>query len=361
MSKIKNCIIGTAVIMNLILLIVFAKDVGAAVLNSLKVCIETIIPSLYAFMIISGFIVSSNLYKVLGRPFSFISRYIFRIPEQLFSVFIIGSIGGYPIGSRLLADMCKENKIDKKTAEHMLPYCYLAGPAFICGVAGIKIFSSTKAGMIIFASILCANIITAFLSGIRRDVPLKEKCTVNLDISFNNLIKSIYDGAKGMFSICAIIVFFSSFVCITEKLGIISFIAQIISEFSDLNYVNSIAAVKAFIEISNITLLEPNNTTLIPLASSLLSFGGICVLLQIEGFTSSVLSTKRFYLLRISSMFLSYFLCKILNMLFNVNCICAIAPQGVAYRQNSPIPTLFLLIMTILLLLNISIAKNKKI
>ena len=76
MVKIKNAVIGTATILYLILLIILAKDVGAAVINSLKVCIETIIPSLYAFMIISGFIVSSSLYKVLGKPFSLLSRYI---------------------------------------------------------------------------------------------------------------------------------------------------------------------------------------------------------------------------------------------------------------------------------------------
>ena len=360
MVKIKNIIVGTAAILYMILLIIFAKDVGTAVLNSLKVCIETIIPSLYAFMIVSGFIVSSNLYKILGKPFSLISRYIFRIPEQYFSIFIIGSVGGYPIGAKLLTDMCRENKIDKNTAEHMLSYCYLAGPAFICGVAGINIFSSTKTGIIIFASILCTNIIMAIISGFSRDIPNKEQYTTSLNISFSNLIMSIYDGAKGMFSICAIIVFFSSLTCIAEKLGIISFLAKIISDFSDLIYVNSMAVVKAVIEISNITLIEPCNPLLIPLAASLLSFGGLCVLMQIEGVIAKQLSTKRFYLFRISSIFLSYFLCKILNMLFNMNYIYTIAPSGVAYRQNSPIPTLFLLIMTILLLSNISMAKNKK-
>lgn len=360
MTKIRNIIVGVAIVIYTILLVIFVKDVSAAVLNSLKVCIETIIPSLYAFMIISEFIISSNLYKILSKPFSLISRYVFRIPEQFFSIFLIGSIGGYPIGAKLLTGMYKENKIDKETAEHMINYCYLAGPAFICSIAGIKIFSSLKAGIIIFTSIICANILIAFISGMKRSIPPKSKYSIKLELSFSKLIQSIYDGAKGMFSICTIIIFFSSFICIAEKTGIISFAAKLISDYTNLNYINSIAAVKSFIEISNITLLETNNYNLIPLAASLLSFGGLCVLMQIEGITANKILIKHFYLYRIMSMFLSYLLCKLLSEFLNVNYVSVLAPAGIIIRQNSPIPTIFLLIMTILLLSNISMAKSKK-
>ncbi|MDE6133118.1 MAG: hypothetical protein K2G04_07085, partial [Oscillospiraceae bacterium] len=259
MKNIKNYIGVVLAVLYAFFLIAFVKDVCAAVLNSVKVCMEVMIPSLYAFMVISGFIVSSNIYAVISKPFGFVSRYIFRIPEEYFSVFLIGSIGGYPVGARLLADMANEGKISKSDAEHMLSYCYLAGPAFICSIAGVKLFSSVKIGMIIFAAVIGANIIIAVLTGLGRKVPPKSRKKVDLDVSFDCLIRSVYSGAKGMFSICAVIVFFSSIICILDKLGVINYAAEIISEILGLSFSDSIATVKSIVEISNISGLTPNN------------------------------------------------------------------------------------------------------
>lgn len=360
-KNLKSCAAGSLAVLYAFFLIVFVNDVSAAVVDSVKICLEVMIPSLYAFMVISGFIVRSNLYALLSKPFGIISRYVFRIPQEYFSVFLIGSVGGYPVGAQLLSDMAKEKKIDADTAEHMLAYCYLAGPAFICGTAGIKLFSSVKIGMIIFASVVGANTLAAFFTGFGRAIPKKSSSSARLDLSFECLIKSISDGAAGMLSICAVIVFFSSIICILNKLGVVGFVAELLTKITGLSRSDSIAAVKAFIEISNITSLTPNDYRLIPLAAALLSFGGLCVIMQIVGFTSGVLSTKRFYFSRIILMIISYFLCNILIVNINVKSVYASAPSKIAYRQNSLIPTVFLLIMTILLLSNISMAKKKKV
>lgn len=361
MRKIKNFFIAAAAVLYAFFLIAYAEDITAAVAGSVKVCLEVIIPSLYAFMVISGFIVSSGLYAVFGRPFGLISRYIFRVPEEYFSVFLIGSIGGYPVGARLLADLSRSGEIDAGTAEHMLSYCYLAGPAFICGIAGIGLFSDIKIGVIIFASVVGANFLFAALTGLGREIPPKSRQKAKLNLSADCLVKSICGGAEGMLSICAVIVFFSSIICILDRLNIIAAAAALISRISGLNNADSTAAAKAFVEISNISSLTGGNYRLIPLAAALLSFGGICVIMQTLGFVRGVLSTKRFYINRIILMIISYFLCKILIAVFNIDSVYAIAPRGIVYRQNSPIPAVFLLIMTILLLSNISMEKNKKI
>ena len=359
MKGLKNYIFGAAAVIYAVFLVMFVKDIGEAVGNSVKVCLEVMIPSLYAFMVISGFIVSSNLYAVLGKPFGIISRYVFRIPTEYFSVFLISSIGGYPVGAKLLANMCRENKIDRETAENMLSYCYLAGPAFICSIAGVKLFSSVKTGMLIFASVLGANIIIGVLKSFSRKVPPKSQSAVKLNLSMECLIDSVYSGAKGMLSICAIIVFFSTIICILNKLNIIQSAAGLLTKFTYLEYSDSLASIKAFIEISGISLLTAGNYRLVPVAAALLSFGGMCVIIQIKGFVSGVLSTKYFYFSRILSSVISYFLCKILITVFDAEPVYTLAVENVAYRHNSPIPSIFLLIMTILLLLNISMAKRQ--
>ena len=359
MKKITQQIIIGLIMIYIFIIIVWSKEISSYVLKTIELCINTIIPSLYIFMIVSDFLITSNIYCILGKPFSFISKYIFKIPEQMFSIFLISSVGGYPVGAKLISTMLKSKKIDVYMAANMIPYCYFSGPAFIIGIAGINIFSDIKAGILIFISIMISNLIIAIIIGQKNSIPQTNKKTYDLDISVNNFIKSISEGGKSIFNICAIIVFFSSIICVLEKTGIIFVFAQTLDECSNLNYSNSIALIKSLIEISNICLFEPSKQN-IPVIAALLSFGGICILLQIRNIVRDI-PLKEFIFFRVTSMFLAYYICKLLCFMFYDNYLSANSYIRVAHSQNSPIPTLFLLIMTILFLLKFSIEKTRKI
>ena len=357
--KKNNISIIFIILVYMVLVIIWADDISSYVLNAVKSCLNVIIPSMYIFMIISDFLVTSNIYVIFGKPFSLISRYIFKIPENLFSIFLISSIGGYPIGAKLIADLYKMGKIDKITAEDMLSYCYLSGPAFIGGVVGVEIFSDIKIGILIFLSILTSNFITAFFIGFKSDIPSPKKDYEQYKIRISDLIVSISNGGKSMFAICTVIIFFSSIICIAEKSGLITYVSKLIDDYTKLNLTNGIAVVKTFIEISNILLFEAD-LKLLPLLTALLSFGGICVIIQIRSIIPEQLSIKSFIFLRIVSMPLSYCICKLFILLFFKEYISAYAPAHITHGQNSPILTFFLLIMTILFLLKFSIEKKRK-
>lgn len=357
--KKNNILIIFIIFIYMILVIIWADDISNYVLKAIHSCLNVIIPSMYIFMIISDFLISSNIYTLFGKPFSLISRYIFRIPEKFFSIFLISSIGGYPIGAKLIADLYRTDKINKSTAEDMLNYCYLSGPAFIGGVVGVKIFSNINTGILIFLSILIANFIIAFFSGLKNTIPSPEKNYEQCKIQMSDLIFSISNGGKSMFGICTVIIFFSSIICITEKSGLITCISKLIEDYTRLNIINGIAVIKSFIEISNILQFEAD-FKLLPLLTALLSFGGICVIIQIRSIIPEQLSIKRFIIFRIISMPLSYCICKLFILLIYKEYISACAPAYISHSQNSPILTSFLLIMTILFLLKFSIEKKRK-
>lgn len=355
----KETSIIAAILIYIILVIAFSKEMAISVLNSIEKCIKVIIPSLYIFMIISDFIITSNIYFVLAKPFSIVSRYIFRISEQFFPLYIISNIGGYPVGAKLISDMIKENKMDNNTAEAMMNYCYFSGPAFIIGIVGANIFSDIKVGIIVFISLFITNLIIAVSTGLNRTIPQSNTHTLEIDISVNVFIKSIYNGGKSIFYICTIIVFFSSILCIIESSGIISIISGLIDKYTFLEYSDGIAIINSFIEISNISLFE-SDVKNIPLITSLLSFGGLCILLQVKSIIPN-LPLKNFILFRIIAMFLSYFICKLICFITYDFISPVYSPAQLPHSQNSPIITLFLLIMTILFLLKFSIEKNRKI
>lgn len=358
MKKAKEIPFIFLILLYIIFIIKFSKETATYILNAINNCINLIIPSLYIFLIISDFVITSNIYTLLSKPFSLISRYVFKIPEHFFSIYMISNIGGYPIGAKLISDMINEDKIDFKTAEDMMNYCYFSGPAFIIGIVGTNIYSDFKIGIIIFVSIFMSNFIIAALIGLSRDIPESHTPEPELNIEFDNFIKSIYSGGKSICKICAIIIFFSSIICIMDNCNIISTIAGLIDRYTQLDYSDSVAVIKSFVEISNITLFKPHSKT-VPLITSLLSFGGLCILLQIKSINSKI-SLRYFFIIRVIAMLLSYFICKLLYLTTYDFLSVTFSPVYIPHSQNSPIITIFLLIMTILFLLKISMEKIKK-
>ncbi len=354
MNKAKTIIISMTVITYAVLLIIFSQDVAASVSGSVMNCLTSLIPSLFAFMVIADFICSTNIYILLSKPFDIVSRYVFRIPAELFPVYLISQFAGYPVGARLIGTMYKQGKIDKSDAEAMLGNCFLAGPAFICGVAGINLFGSIAAGMVIFISILISNFIAGAVLALKRPVPEKKTAGNNahlIKIGISDLTSSVTSGAKGMFSVCVMVVFFSSFICLLDCLGIIPYLSSLISNITGFSHTDCTAFIKGLIEISNIKDFTSGNILLLPIITSLLSFGGLCVIMQVESFAGADLSTKNFYLGRIMSIFISYSCSKIITgTLVQYDIISVMKPVNAAVRQISPIPSIFLLIMTILLL-----------
>ena len=359
MKKAIRATIIFLIIIYLLLLIIFSEKISVYVLNSIKSCITLIIPYLYIFMVTSDFIITSNIYVLLAKPFSFISRYIFKIPEQCFPVYLISNIGGYPIGVKLISDMFKENKIDHATAENMINYCYLSGPAFIFGLVGTNIFSDIRVGVLIFISIVSSNFIIAFIIGIGNNIPTNYVYTTDLELTIEKLIISVYNGEKSIFRICTIIIFFSSIICIIDNCGIISLLADWIEFFTKSDYATAVTIIKAFIEISNISLFDANLNN-VPLICSLLSFGGLCIIFQIKSIAIGF-SLKQFIFFRLVAMILSYLICKLLCFITYDLILSASSIAYTPHSQNSPITTLFLLIMTILFLLKFSIEKERKI
>ncbi|MBR5090502.1 MAG: hypothetical protein IK093_13820, partial [Ruminiclostridium sp.] len=51
-----------------ILAVIYPEESAGSVVNSINVCISSIIPSMFAFMVITTYIQSSGLYRLIFRP-----------------------------------------------------------------------------------------------------------------------------------------------------------------------------------------------------------------------------------------------------------------------------------------------------
>lgn len=359
--SIKNALLTAAAVSFGVLIVIYSKAVGASVSAALERCLTVIIPSLYIFTALSGFFISSGTYQLLGKFFGTFSRYILKLPEELFGIFLISSAAGYPIGAKLISELYDRSEINKKDAERLLCVCYSSGPAFVIGTVGHSMFAesiSVKAGLALFLSNFTANLLLLALMNIRKPAPQKNSKKIMLDFSADTIVNSVIGGGKSMLIICAVIIFFASLTAVLSVTGIVGKLSLAVSTAFGISEPLSETLICAFMEISCITGLD--SAALYPAAAAMLSFGGLCVLLQIKAIVGSRFSLKKFLIARPVCAGFSYISAKLFFLLFNIDITSAASVTVCANNTNySPVLSIFLLIMTILLLSEKSIAKYK--
>ena len=127
-------------------------------ITGLLLCSRIIIPSLFPFTVCVIFILKSGVLNNLN----FLNKLtikIWGISSQMFAIFLLSLIGGYPLGAKIL----NESEIDSKTAGKMLYFCVNAGPAFIILAVGLGHFNSKEIGYLLFFSHIFSSIILSFV------------------------------------------------------------------------------------------------------------------------------------------------------------------------------------------------------
>ena len=338
-------IFGAMIVWLMYMLIVNTEDIHRDIIGAIDRCLNVMIPSLFGFMALSGIITKSGIYRYLSLPFHPIAKYIFGMPAELFLVFIMGNVAGYPVGNDMLKSLVIEDRINKKTAEIFSCFCYGGGPAFFTGAIGLAVFGSSEYGMIIFASSLSANALAAIiLCHI-----FKCRCTADkegVSISPDTIVSSVISAGRSMFVISSTIVFFAVITSVLDANGVFD-IVKILGLSND-----QITLIKSVLEISNVSELS-GSVNLLPYIAAVCSFGGICVLLQIKAIVGDTYSLKSFLIARVLIAAASGGICKLILYFYTPKAVEAAAVKAKAViMPDNVIPSVCLIGMTLILFMH---------
>ena len=131
--KRRNCILAASAI-GMLIIILDSRAAFQATGQGLKLCLTTLIPALFPFMILSSPLTSSFSGRG-SRCFAPIEK-LLRTPAGSGSLFLIGLLGGYPVGARCLRQAFDEERLSEADACRMLSFCSNAGPSFLFGIIG---------------------------------------------------------------------------------------------------------------------------------------------------------------------------------------------------------------------------------
>lgn len=273
----------TSVCVSIYFAIHYSKVCSKGVTNGLTLCITTLVPSLFIFMVIASFISFGELSELIGKPFGYITNKIFGLPKICASTIILSLIGGYPVGARCTQSLYESNKINLYQAKKLSLIAVSSGPGFVINFVGCSLFNNKKAGIILFVSQLVGYFFVALLAG--KLVKTKSE-DATLESSKNSgFVETVEQACKATINMCAMVILFSAILSITNEI------------FKNSSLISDILSA-----VLEITTACNQLYTKYPLyvISALIGFGGICVHAQVFSALKEIKPNKPlFFLLRI--------------------------------------------------------------
>lgn len=271
--------------------------------DGIMLCMSAVIPSLFPFMIVSQFVIKSGLADFFGELFGKLTNKLFKLPGVCTCVIIMALIGGFPVGAKMTCDLLENGKIRKNEAQRLNLFCINAGPAFIIGTVGDIFAGSRKLGVILFASVLTASLLTGFFSTVLYDGGELKRAKItseNVTNPINAFSSSLSDASKTMLGVCSWVIIFNA-------------IIKCIASVGSYRYITVICAL---LEVTS-GIKMSFGVFPVPVFASILSFAGLSVHCQIFPYVQkSGLDFKLFYTARIVCAVLSALICNAILYFF---------------------------------------------
>ncbi len=321
--SLKKNMASITIISFFIFIIVLSKSCMQATKDGLALWNNSVVPSLFPFLIATNLLSYTNVSKLVSRAFSLIMRPLFNVPGVGAYAFLLGVISGYPIGAKVTTDLYTRNACTKSEAERLLSFTNNSGPLFIIGTIGITFFRNIQIGILLFITHILSAISSGVLLGLFNRS--NEKKTIKSNMRICNCFKesnteemqytniglilknSIINSIKTILLIGGFIVFFSVIIAILKQSHIIDifsyFIYSILRPLNiDINASYITGFLTGIVEITNgisfISLIPAKYIAInILLCSFLLGFGGLSVFFQVSSIASSSnLSMKTYFI-----------------------------------------------------------------
>lgn len=235
-KKITDTLVSIVLAVSIYALIVYSRTTAAAAKDGLDLCINVIIPSLFPFFVMSSLIVELGFADKLGRVFEPIMQPLFKVSGACAAAFVLGFIGGYPVGAKTAISLYKNGSISKDETERLLSFCNNSGPAFIFGVVGAGIFSSSFIGLLLYTAHVTASILVGIIfrgwgeKGSRKASSNNIKvAAVNYSTAFSTSVTSSF---ASMLNISAFVIFFTVIIKLLFSTGAIPLLSSALSSLT---------------------------------------------------------------------------------------------------------------------------------
>ena len=231
---------------------------------SIKMCLSTIIPSIFPFMILSDYLVCNFTFHDNSAISKLFKRF-FSVSSVGLLPFLIGNVCGFPLGAKMAAELFDEGYINQDEFDTLLPLCANPSIAFVISGVGIGMRGSIKEGIILYIITMISTIISGIIWKSR--VSASDFIGVSKYKAFS-LSDTIKNSALSCIYVSSYIIFFSLVIAILCSLSIAKPVILLLASFLEIGTATSL------ISKSNIGWIS------LPLTAFSLTFSGVSVYMQ---------------------------------------------------------------------------------
>lgn len=283
---------GTALF---VLLFVCAQPFFLGIKTGLSNCAQTLIPSMFPFLVASSLVGSGDLPKPVKRLFEPLTQALFRLPCRALPAIVLSQVGGYLSGAKAVQTLCERGALTRSQGARLMLFGINSGLGFTVNAVGSVMLGSKKIGGILLFSLCVSSLLTGILTRFVPEISTETKIIPQKKISFSDaIVESVSQSSEAMLCACGFVCFFSGFSGVLQKYIKNQTVSMLILCFAEITSGCFEAAGKAGI----------------PFFAGVCAFGGLCVHLQIFTLVKEIpINFAYFYLFRFIHAALSYGIC----------------------------------------------------
>ena len=299
MKKYSNLIIVILTFIILIVILFNKTIVSETIINSFYIWFNTLVPSMLPMFIISDILINYNFTKYIpNKIINFISK-IFNISNNATSL-----VSGFPLNAMNIITSYNNNLISKEEAEHLLLFNHFPNPLFVLNTVGILYLNNNKYGIII--------LISTYLSSIILGILVRNKNTLTNN---NCITKSSKSQTFTEIFSSSIKKSINSLLMISVTVCLFLILSTLIINIFHLNSYLSLG-IKSILEMTmgleHLSKLNISNIFKVILSSSIISFGGLSIHMQVISILDERIRYRNYFIGRIYQLLISLIISLIL-------------------------------------------------
>lgn len=334
---VRNFIMIAGIIVFGVIILRHPHVASAGVKNGLNLLYENLIPSLFPFMILSGYIARSPATDYFAEFVNKLTKRFFYVNAYHIVAFVLGCTGGYPVGAKTIVEFKNKGYLSENEASRLFYWCINPGASFVITAVGTFMLGNTLSGVIIYISCIASSVVLGIFSSFfcKADTHKKEKYAPPKN-SQHIFIKSVSSSVEAMLGICGWVLFFSTLCELCNQLvpndGLKLFISSVAEVTSGCN-----ATVSAGLSL--------------PVLCAVISFGGLAVAAQISpDLLYCGVKPTAYLCWRVAGSAVSAFFCSQLVRLFP-QCVTISATLTPAHALTKGIPTALIMVFMCIVLI----------
>ena len=271
------------------------KEIMDAGTFSLEIWRKNIFPSLFPFFILADMLVNYGFVQILGTLLKKPIKKLFHLRSVCAFVIVMSLISGFPSSAKYITKLYKEKMITIEEANHLITFTHFSNPLFIMGTI-FSLLQNKKVCLFILFSHYTANLFIGIL--------LKKEQEKNKELPFSSEKKPFASVFKS-----SIDTTINTLAYILGTLTIFLVLTTLLFNYIDLPLLSK-NILRGLLEITQgikyISLMSIHEHLKGLIITSFLSFGGLCIHMQVLGIIKEInIKYSRYFLSRILHVILS--------------------------------------------------------